>query len=389
MMRLACSLMVLAAGSMAAAEAFISHVDVFRAGDDGYNTYRIPAIVTAPDGSLLAFAEGRKENQTDPGGGDIDLVLKRSADRGATWSALQIVDNPGEKWGASNPTPVVDRVTGRVWIAFNRWEPGHGTYSARPGTMNNQTWVRWSGDNGRTWSAARDITRLARDYENWGAMFLGPGGAIQTRTGRLILPAAMCPDTCRVMAAAGNFRGGISTLRAYAIYSDDHGETWSRGALLQAFTDENQLVELSDGAIMIDARQWGGDSRWVAVSADGGKTWGQPRPGQQVTPVATSIERFTPGRDGRGRSRILWTGPAGASRSRLVVRVSYDEGQTFVNERQIYGGLAAYSDLAIVDDGSAAVLWEKGISRLSQSITFTRFNVEYVEPPAATIPTIQ
>lgn len=378
--------LLLAGLPLFAADAFITHVNVFRSGVEGYNTYRIPALVTAPDGSLLAFAEGRKENQTDPGGGDIDLVLKRSTDNGASWSLLQVVDDPGEKWGASNPTPLVDRNTGRVWVAYNRWEPGQGMESSRPATMNNQAWLRWSEDNGRTWSAPKDITRASRDFDGWGSMFLGPGGAIQTRTGRFILPGVMCPDACSVLATAPNFRGSMSMMRAYALYSDDHGETWRRGALLRAISDENQMVELADGAIMVDARQWGGDSRWIAISSDGGETWSQPRPGQQVTPVCTSIERFTQAKDAQGRNRILWTGPAGPGRKGLVVRISYDEGQTFVNERQIYGGLAAYSDIAILKDGTAGVLWEQGISRLSQFITFTRFNLEFIEPPNAVIP---
>ena len=60
-------------------------VEVFISGEDGYHTYRIPAIIKAEDGSLLAFAEGRRGGQGDSG--DIDLVMKRSTDGGATWSA--------------------------------------------------------------------------------------------------------------------------------------------------------------------------------------------------------------------------------------------------------------------------------------------------------------
>jgi len=369
-----------------AADGFVTPTDVFRSGDDGYHTSRLPAIVTAADGSLVAFAEGRKENSSDPGGGDIDLVAKRSVDNGATWSRLQVVDDPGEKWGASNPTPVLDRSNGRLWIAYNRWEPGKGTFNSRPGTMDNRACVRYSDDHGRTWSPARDITREARDFDNWRAMFFGPGGAIQTRSGRLILPAAACPDTCSVYAAAGAFRGELHLMRAYVVYSDDHGASWKRGQQIRAITDENQVVELSDGAVLMDARQGAGAARWMAVSKDGGETWSRPRDGEGVTPVATALERFTSVKDGADRDRLLWTGPAGDARRRLVVRVSYDEGQTFVNERLLYGGLAAYSDISILKDGTAGVLWERGVSERSQLITFTRFNREFLEPPGAVIP---
>src|SRR5437016_3531915 len=62
---------------------------VFMAGEDGYHTYRIPALIVSPRGTLLAFCEGRKQGGGDAG--DIDLVLKRSSDNGKTWGALQVV----------------------------------------------------------------------------------------------------------------------------------------------------------------------------------------------------------------------------------------------------------------------------------------------------------
>ena len=134
--------------ALTSAAPLFTHVDVFTSGAEGYHTFRIPALVTTPDGSLLAFAEGRKENPHDPGGGDIDLVYKRSTDQGATWSPLQVLDDPGEKWGAADPVPLVDRTNGRVWIVYNRWEPGFGTILSQPGTTNNQTWLSHSDDNG-------------------------------------------------------------------------------------------------------------------------------------------------------------------------------------------------------------------------------------------------
>jgi sialidase-1 len=102
--------------------------------------------------------------------------------------------------------------------------------------------------------------------------------------------------------------------------------------------------------------------------------------------VATSIERYTLKSAGADRDRLLWTGLVGPARQHLVVRVSYDEGQTWTNERTLYGGLAAYSDLAALKDGTVGVLWERGVSALSQFITFTRFNREFLEPPTAVVP---
>ncbi len=84
---------------------------VFRAGDDGYASYRIPAVIAAQNGDLLAFAEGRVTGAADDG--NVDLVLKRSTDEGKTWGALQVIAEDASNF-VGNPAPVVDPKTGRV-----------------------------------------------------------------------------------------------------------------------------------------------------------------------------------------------------------------------------------------------------------------------------------
>jgi sialidase-1 len=96
--------------------------------------------------------------------------------------------------------------------------------------------------------------------------------------------------------------------------------------------------------------------------------------------VACAIQRYTLKSAGDDRNRILWTGPKGPGRANLVVRVSYDEGQTFTGERLISAGHAAYADLTILKDKSVGVLWERGVEQGYQFLTFTRFNLEFLEP---------
>lgn len=349
----------------------ISHVDVFTSGQDGYHTYRIPAVETAPDGSLLVFTEARKYNRHDPGthGNDIDLVYKRSTDAGKTWSEMRVLDDPGERWASCNPVTLLDRTTNRVWLFHNRTRPDRSSASARVGTNDSQAWARYSQDNGLTWSEPMDLTGIARDVEHWGSSFFGPGGAIQNATGRLIVPVSQTTGK-----GDGDDRSTPSTWTAFTIHSDDHGETWTRGQLVSSASSENQLVELADGNLLMDARQDKGPTRWIFLSSDGGETWSSPRTGQVVPPIASGIERYSLASAGDDRNRILWTGPKGPGRQTLVLRVSYDEGQTFTNERIISEEKAAYSDITLLADRSIGVIWERGGYAF---LTFTRFDLGF------------
>jgi len=132
--------------------------------------------------------------------------------------------------------------------------------------------------------------------------------------------------------------------------------------------------------ILFDIRQQKGPHRWTATSDDGGCTWSQPRPGQPTTPVCCAIERCTLKSGDDDHDRILWTGPAGPGRNKLVVRMSYDEGQTFPHERLISDGPAAYSDMTVLKDKSVGVLWERADYRF---VTFTRLDRDFLEPVVA------
>lgn len=344
----------------------LEHATVFSAGEAGYHTMRIPAIEVAADGSLLAFAEARKNSAADPGqpGQEIDLVMKRSEDGGKTWSSLVVLEHAGQLWSSANPATIRDRTTGRIWLFYLRCAPGRNTSSARPGTDDVRNLVRYSDDHGRSWSDPIDITATARDLKDseWGISVPGPGGAIQDSRGRLIVPM-------------WRYR----PYRDFALFSEDHGKTWQRGEFVptEEGLDECQLVELADGAIALDMRQQRGPHRWISISKDGGRTWSEPRPGQQVTPVCCAIERWTSVNAGDDRNRIAWTGPRGPGRNNLTLWISYDELATFQNPRLIAEGPGAYSDLTVLPDKTLGILWEKAEYRM---IVFTRVSLSWVEP---------
>lgn len=370
-LRAALTLLVWIPAAVTSAGGALSHVDVYVSGTEGYFAYRIPAIETAPDGSLLAFAEARKHNLGDPGyeKQDIDLVLRRSTDQGRTWSPMRVIEDPGELWSAANPTTIVDRQTGKVWLLYLRCKPERNTSTARPGTDDCQVIARWSSDHGETWSEPIDLTAVSRDMNDskWGVTVIGPGGGLQLASGRLIVPAWK-----------------YAPYRDFALYSDDHGATWKRSEFVPGDVgyDECQLVELADGRVLIDMRQNAGPHRGMSVSSDQGQTWSTPYAGNPVSPVACAVERYPARIAPDQRERILWTGPKGPDRQTLVMRVSYDQGQTFGNERVIAEEPAAYSDLCLLADNRIGCLWERGDYKF---ITFTPLDLAFLEPADKTL----
>lgn len=216
-----------------------------------------------------------------------------------------------------------------------------------------------------------DLTAIARDMndKDWRASVPGPGGPIQTKDGRLLVPMWRTP------------------FATFTIFSDDHGKTWQRGKLVPGNQggDECQLVPLADGSVLMDIRQETGPHRWFAERRDRGESWLAPRPGVVVTPVACAIERITSGKAGGEGDRIAWTGPRSGERKQLVLRTSLDQGKTFPNERLISGGYAAYSDMAILKDSSLGILWERGVDKGYQFITFTRLSRKWLDSDSVAV----
>ncbi|QRP50120.1 sialidase family protein [Amycolatopsis sp. FDAARGOS 1241] len=109
----------LAALPAAPASADVASAFVFQANTEGYDCFRIPAVVKAHDGELLAFAEGRKTGPDCLDAGDVDVVLKRSQDNGKTWSAPVIaVHGCGDT--KDNAVPIV-LPAGRI-VLLSEWQ---------------------------------------------------------------------------------------------------------------------------------------------------------------------------------------------------------------------------------------------------------------------------
>jgi len=335
------------------------HADVFRGGEDGYHTYRIPSVIATRKGTLLAFCEGRKHSARDQS--PTDMVLKRSLDGGTTWSPMQIVVRAVPD-AAMDPCPIVDRTTGTIWLVYDRWPEGYkGAEIKGIGTDAVTVWETHSADDGATWSEPRDLTATTKKPE-WTGIAHGPGVGIQTRSGRLVVPC-------------NHYSNGRWCV---LITSDDHGATWRLGGEVGPKMSESQVVELADGALMLNMRSYRGKRRRaIATSADGGTTWSEIADDPTlIEPVCqASFLRYTLASE-HGRNRLLFSNPAHEkSRINGTIRLSYDEGKTWPVAKTLVPGDFAYSCLAVLPDLSMGCLYEtEGYRR----IRFARFTLEWL-----------
>lgn len=380
---------LLTGGPAYAAEPYHEEGAVYTANTDGYFCFRIPAIVKATNGDLLAFAEGRINNCDDRG--NIDLVLKRSHDGGRTWGPLQVVSRGnGDTHG--NPMPIVDERTGRV-VLFTTHNPGTGTGGRVP-------FLQVSDDQGVTWSAPREMTELIRPA--WTAWYAtGPVHAIQLKRG---------PHAGRLVMSANHESpgpDGKSVAGIHLGYSDDGGDTWQLGASAGGATDdifvnESTLVELTDGRIYVNVREAGTaeGTRAYAISSDGGTSYDAPFrmvPALTMPVVQGALLRLTATDEGDARNRILFSGPANpGKRQALTIRSSYDEAQTWEtwqDGKVISWGPGGYSDLVKIETDPAlgpvaGVLYESGVAALYEVIQFVRFNEAYLDTPNGSPPSL-
>jgi len=345
----------------------VKQMDIFEAGKDGYHTYRIPAVIVTLKGTVLAFCEGRKNSSSDTG--DIDVVLKRSLNNGATWQPMQIVADDGPNT-IGNPCPVVDRDTGTIWLPLTRNLGSDTEDRIKAGTSEESrtVWVAKSTDDGVTWSKPQEITKTAK-LPNWTWYATGPGVGIQLRSGRLVIPC-------------DNAVAETKVYQSHVIYSDDHGATWRLGGVVSPNVNECQVVELRDGSLLLNMRSYQKrNCRAIATSGDSGLTWSAPKDDPTlIEPVCQASLLRHAGQVGDlpARNLLLFSNPASTKREKMTVRLSYDEGKTWPVSKLLNAGPSAYSCLTVLPDGTIGCLYERGEKRYSEKITFARFNLEWL-----------
>lgn len=358
----------------------IEQQTLYEKGTDGYHTYRIPSLITTPNGTVLAFCEGRKSGRGDTG--DIDLLVKRSTDHGATWSKQQVVwDDSTHVCG--NPCPVVDTATGTIYLlmTWNRGDDHEAEIIHKTSQDTRRVFVTKSTDEGKTWSQPGDITPTTKLPE-WGWYATGPGTGIQIQhgpyQGRLVIPANHSYDD-----PEGEQRGGPFEYGAHVIYSDDQGQTWELGGVIRPKMNESQVFEVADGegTLVMNMRSYFGRNRRAhAVSKDGGESWSAPEDvSDLIEPVCqASVARYSWPRQGQ-KSILVFSNPAATSRVNMTVKLSYDEGESWPVRRTLYEGPSAYSSLTVLPNGQLGCLYERGEENPYENITLALFPLAWVQ----------
>ena len=332
-----------------------------------YKDTRIPKLVTAPDGSLLAFADGCR-------------LLRRSDDQGKNWSDQETV-NPEGRAGA-----VVDEKTGDVLIVCPP-----NAYMLR------------SKDNGKTWKK-EEIT-IKPNAIGHGSPDGVPADVVCSESGitlmygehkgRLVMPARIQPPMGSNAQEYWQYNYNTS------LYSDDGGTTWQIGEPVQSGTGEGTLAELSDGRIYYNSRSHMSvdHRRRIAWSYDGGHRWVDWRVCDDLREVGgphyfkygknpsygcnAGLVRL-PLKDG-DEDILIYSAPdnPGATspfngRVRMTVWASFDCGKSWPNKRLIDEGISSYSSLTAGKDGSIYLLYESGEEKLYETITFARFSLDWL-----------
>lgn len=340
-------------------------------GFRGIANYRIPALAVAPNGDLLCAFDERPLHGDSPAPNSI--VQRRSTDGGLTWGEVtdihrgDVTGDPATQTGYSDPSYIVDQEAGLIFnfhvYSKDRgvFDSGYGSDDADRSIISAEVSV--SADDGRTWEH-RLITDVVKTPD-CRAVFATSGAGIQVRRGRYA--GRLVQQYVGVFRAPGGTGAEDDPVHvsAFSVFSDDHGATWTAGAPVGTAMDENKVVELSDGTLMMNSRMHDCEGgRWICRSSDGGATWTEPVADMSLTDPGNNahIVRAHPDAEpGTAESRVLLFSNADHApqeRRNGTVRISFDDGATWPVSRVFQPGDCSYSVIIPTGEDRYALAYE-------------------------------
>jgi sialidase-1 len=382
---------VLSAAERPAARPFLEKISLFMEETDGFRLYRIPGIVVTAKGSVLAYCEARKFTVADRG--EIEIHLRRSTDGGKTWSPAKQVAHLGPRL-PRNPHMPEDKKKKDMGGPNEQTVNNPVAIAARDGTVHLLYCVEYmrafhirSDDDGVTWSAPVEITSAFDGFRpelDWQAIATGPGHAVELQGGRLVAPFWMA-----TYEKHAKLRKSVGI-----IYSDDHGKTWQRGDIAIRNAGEPNIAQLPDGRVLVTARNTDSrNRRVVAYTPDGTTGWSKPEfIDKLLEPGCMAGLVSHPGTADRKKSFLLFSNPHTTDRAHkdrvdVTIKLSEDGGRTWPVSKVLQPGPSAYSDLAVLPDGTMLCFYESGDPESPRKsgrlwayshLTLARFNLEWL-----------
>lgn len=310
-------------------------ISLFNGNDNPQiSCFRIPSIVTALNGDLIAAIDERVESCDDLKlNNDINIVIRRSSDNGKTWSKIErVIDYPfGES--ASDPSMIVDKTSGDVFLFYNFMN------LIKEKDIYYLRYVK-SKDNGKTWSESIDISsQIIKPENRKDFQFITSGNGIQTSSGKLLHTLV-------------NLNKGL-----FIFGSNDHGNSWFIIDTPLNPADESKIIELNDGSWMVNSRVNNLGKRFIHISKDEGKTWQSYADSNLIDPGCNASLISAKSKE---KNVLLFSNAKSKdNRNNMSISVSYDNGKTWSLTKTIYDGSSAYSSMTVLNNGDIGLFFEK------------------------------
>lgn len=307
---------------------------LFNSKDIKNGCYRIPSLITAKDGTLIAAADERIEGCGDLiYNKDINIVIRTSSDGGKNWSAIRkIIDFPNGQ-SASDPSMVTDERSGKIYLFYNYMDLINAPKVFRMHVVTSM-------DSGKTWSKPQDITpQIAGDTAEKDFKFITSGRAFQMADGRIINTLV-------------NVGKGVKVFG-----TKDSGATWQTISESLKPADESLVTEIDNSQILVNSRVNSyGKRRFHILGSNGALNASHDVPELVDPGCNASILKIK-----KGRKYVYLFSNLNDPKQRvnLEIRTSKDFCQTWDGNFSVYKGSAAYSSMTQINRKKVGILFEK------------------------------